>query len=86
MTQKHRQELLDQYLFAMECKEIDIPVIDEKGRFLRPILNKAGIVQEWEVDDTPIYHGLVLEINDHGNVTLMKQFKNGKTREIASRV
>lgn len=32
------------------------------------------------------YRGLVLEVNDHGNVTLYMQFKNGNRREIASRV
>jgi len=32
------------------------------------------------------YRGEVLEINDHGNVTLWYKFKNGNYREIASRV
>lgn len=30
------------------------------------------------------YRGIALHINDHGNVTLLKCFKNGNTREIAS--
>jgi len=32
------------------------------------------------------YNGLVLHVNDHGNVTLYKAFKNGNFHEIASRV
>ena len=32
------------------------------------------------------YKGLVLYVNDHGNVTLYKAFKNGNVHEIASRV
>jgi hypothetical protein len=32
------------------------------------------------------YSGIAVEINDHGNVTVYKCFKNGNRREIASRV
>lgn len=32
------------------------------------------------------YKGLVLHVNDHGNVTLYKAFKNGSFHELASRV
>jgi hypothetical protein len=32
------------------------------------------------------FRGLVLHINDHGNVTLYRAFKNGSFHEIASRV
>ena len=32
------------------------------------------------------FRGLVLHINDHGNITLYRAFKNGSFHEIASRV
>lgn len=32
------------------------------------------------------FRGVVLEINDHGNIALWRVFKNGKCREIASQV
>lgn len=28
------------------------------------------------------YRGLVLHVNDHGNITLLKSFKNGNTHEV----
>lgn len=34
----------------------------------------------------PKYRGIAMEINDHGNITVWKCFKNGNNREIASRV
>jgi hypothetical protein len=30
----------------------------------------------------PTYRGLLLDVNDHGNVTLLYRFANGNTREI----
>jgi hypothetical protein len=45
-----------------------------------------GIVTE-ELGDVPDkYRGVVLHVNDHGNVTLYKRFKNNTYREIVSRV
>jgi hypothetical protein len=39
------------------------------------------------VNDQPAgYRGEMVEINDHGNITVFKCFKNGNRREIASRV
>jgi hypothetical protein len=32
------------------------------------------------------YRGICVEINDHGNVSVLMCYKNGKTKEIASRV
>jgi hypothetical protein len=32
------------------------------------------------------YRGIALIVNDHGNVSLLKVFKNGNTRELANRV
>jgi len=32
------------------------------------------------------YRGICLEVNDHGNVTVWFCYKNGKRRELASRV
>ena len=34
----------------------------------------------------PTYRGLMLDVNDHGNVTLYYRFANGNTREIWSAV
>lgn len=34
----------------------------------------------------PKYRGMALQINERGNVTVWKCFKNGTNREIASRV
>lgn len=40
-----------------------------------------------DLSDVPAgYAGEVLHINDHGNVTLYRAFKNGSLHEIASRV
>jgi hypothetical protein len=39
------------------------------------------------INDQPAgYRGEMIEINDHGNITVFKCFKNGNRREIASRV
>lgn len=65
----------------------EFPVIDEKGNFNIPILSEVGIRKGWETydsDNYPKYRGVVLEVNDHGNVTLWNRFKNGHMREIAS--
>ncbi len=32
------------------------------------------------------FKGICMEINDHGNIEIWRVFKNGKLREIASRV
>ena len=45
-----------------------------------------GEVVEDLCDISKGYKGLVLHINDHGNVTLYKAFRNGNVHEIASMV
>lgn len=37
-----------------------------------------------DLNDAENYRGLVLEINDHGNATLYRSFRNGNLREIWS--
>lgn len=92
MTDKQRQELIDDMLFQQQNRENEFPVIDEKGNFCFPIYDcKTGIRYGYDKylddDEIPVrYRGLVLEVNDHGNVTVWKQFKNGNRREVASRV
>lgn len=84
----NKQSLLTDMILQCENRENTFPIIDDKGKFNVPILSKAGIVQRYEQKPIPDkgYRGLVLEINDHGNVTVWKYFKNGNVREIASRV
>lgn len=79
--------IIDEMLCTIDRKENDFPVIDEQGRFLIPNLSKNGIRQSYTVaPDDYKYKGLVLEINDHGNITVWRQFKNGKRTEIKSKV
>lgn len=52
-------------------------------------LNRMGEFDGLVVDDLSkvgIWRGLVMEVNDHGNITIYQSFKNGTLREIASRV
>lgn len=74
--------MLDQ----VQRQENDFPVIDNEGKwlFLFPVLVN-GVRKSWQGSNRP-YRGLVLEVNDHGNVTVWRQFKNGNRREVASRV
>lgn len=89
MTPKQKEILLNDMLRQVADNENEFPVIDEYGHFKWPILSKSGIRESWCYDENHgagTYAGLVLEINDHGNVTVWNQFKNGKRREIISRV
>ena len=89
MTQRQRERLLDEMIQQLENRENDFPIIDEYGHFKWPILSKAGIREAWCEDENHgagTYSGYVLEINDQGNVTVWMQFKNGKRREIISKV
>jgi len=83
------QQLLEDMLFQVENRDNEFPVIDEDGNFKFPVLTKSGIREAWSVDENygkAKYRGHVLEINDHGNVTVWMQFLNGNRREVASRV
>lgn len=90
MTRK--QQLLEDMLRQVQDRENDFPVIFEDGQFGFPIYDhKTGIRYGYDKypdsDSLPVkYRGLVLEVNDHGNVTVWNQFKNGNRREVASRV
>lgn len=89
MTDNQKQELLDGMLQQVADKENDFPVIDDNGKFKIPQLSSSGIRTGWWIYGSevwPKYRGLVLEVNDHGNVTVWNQFKNGNRREVASRV
>lgn len=88
ITKNQRQQLLQKMLDELDRRENTFPIIDKIDNFQIPILNKSGIVKGWEKYDTPPknFKGLVLEINDHGNVTVWRYFKNGNRREVASRV
>lgn len=84
----NKQSLITDMLGEYERRENEFPVINGKGKFCVPVLSKHGIVQRYDERDVPHagYRGIVLEINDHGNVTVWRYFKNGNTRELASRV
>lgn len=64
----------------------------DKQEYLSDVLLQAELgeyegLQVTDLSDVPEgYKGEVLEVNDHGNVTLYRCFKNGNLREIASRV
>lgn len=79
------QQLLEDMLFQYENREADFPIIADNGKLHIPNLSPNGIVQGWSETNRK-YRGLVLEINDHGNVTVWMQFLNGNRREVASRV
>ena len=68
-----KQKQLNEALFHAEQGEfVGIVISDERNNKLREI--PEG------------YRGLCLHINDHGNVTFYKCFKNGNRRIIADRV
>jgi len=76
-------------LFQVQQRENEFPVIDEYGNFKMPVLTKSGIREAWDIREDHgkgFYSGHVLEVNDHGNVTVWRQFLNGNRREVASRV
>lgn len=84
---KH-QQLLTDMLDEYSRGENSFPLIDAAGNTHYPVINKSGIVRSWDVKpgSPKGYRGLVLEINDHGNVTVWRAYKNGVLKEIASRV
>lgn len=89
MTPRQKERLLAEMQQQVADRENEFPVIDEMGEFKMPILTKAGIREAWQIDESHgvgTYSGHVLEVNDHGNVTVWFQYKNGKRREIISRV
>lgn len=85
MTYNQKQQLLDDMLSQYQNREADFAIIADNGKLHIPNLSPNGIVQGWSETNRK-YRGLVLEVNDHGNVTVWKQFKNSNRREIASRV
>jgi hypothetical protein len=89
MTHNQKQQMLSDMLQQVQDKENEFPVIDDKGYFKIPILSDSGIRKGWETydsDNYPKYKGYVLEVNDHGNVTVWNRFLSGEMREVASRV
>ena len=85
MNEKQQQELINEMLFTCENKENDFPIINLSGEIVFPILSPAGIVRGYK-EGPQNYKGLALEVNERGNVTVWKCFKNGTRKEIASRV
>jgi hypothetical protein len=87
MNPKQQQRLISDMLTEMENRENEFPVIDTKGKFLTPILTN-GVVKNYNTLNEPPkrFRGLVLEINDHGNITVWMYYKNGNIRELAGRV
>lgn len=66
-----KQRQLEEALFLAERNEFEGVIINEKQ----------------SLSDIPEgYRGQVLEVNDHGNVTLWNAFANGNLHEVASRV
>lgn len=84
MTDKQKQQLIDDMLSCCERKENDFPIINQSGNVAHPIIHN-GIVRGYRELHCS-YKGLAIEVNDHGNVTVWKCFKNGNRREVASRV
>lgn len=92
MNDTQKQEMITDMLNQVRDRENDFPAIsDSRGAlyFLsfpghaqhNSCMNSDGIEEALKG-----YKGIVLSINDHGNVTVSKRFKNGNSREIASRV
>ena len=87
MTTKQKNEMLQDAMFQLELRENEFAVIDEKGNFKIPRLIHGRCYGCDVYKERPKhYKGLVLEVNDHGNITLWNCFKNGNMREIASQV
>lgn len=83
----NNQQLIDDMLESVQNRENDFAVISEDGVLRLPILRPSGVHAGYdELPEGVNYRGIALEINDHGNVTVWKCFKNGNKREIASRV
>lgn len=88
MKTTQQQELIDEMLNQVYCKENDFVTIDKDGDVHFPVL-RNGVVIYTETNltqSTKGYRGLALEVNDHGNVTVWNCFKNGNRKEVASRV
>lgn len=90
LSEQAQQELIDELLRQVADKENTFRVISD-GRGASYSVNHEGEVYDFINADMVEsymkgYKGLVMEINDHGNVTVSKRFKNGNQREIASRV
>lgn len=90
MTTTQKQNLVNDLLADMHRHEHDFPVISDAGGADFWLSKKAGETVKVNADalyrEMKGYKGLALEINDHGNVTVFRCFKNGNRREIASRV
>lgn len=86
MTHNQQQQLITEMLYAVERKENDFAIVSPTSdKILLPILSNGGIVRGYE-DAPKNWKGIALEVNDHGNVTVLNCFKNGKRNVIASRV
>jgi len=69
MTGKQKRELLFDCMFESERGEFDGIIINDKQ----------------SLSDIPKnFRGLVLEVNDHGNMSLFRAFKNGSLHYIDS--
>lgn len=88
MNPKQQQNLINDMLLQCSDRENTFPIIDKDGKFQVPVLSNSGIVQRYETKPIPDkgFRGLVLEVNDHGNVSITMYYKNGKIKEVASRV
>lgn len=88
MNPKQQIALINDMIIQAENRVNAFPIIDTKRIFKVPVLSASGIVMRYEAKPIPAkgYRGLVLEINDHGNVTVWLYYKNGKRQEVASRV
>jgi hypothetical protein len=88
MKVEEQQEYILELLDEINRKENEFPIIDKNGKVLFPVLSRGGIRIDWEEKSKGLknYRGICVEINDHGNVTVWNCFKNGKRKEIVSRV
>lgn len=93
MSTAQSQELINDLLYQAELGENDFPVItDWRGGAYNVSfpekLGKGSTIMDADRLEKAMrgYRGLALEVNDHGNITVFKCFKNGNRRAIASRV
>ena len=78
---RRKQAELSEALYDLESQEFTGLVMSSNG-----MKDTVWLNGEWLDAEPKRFAGLRLEINDHGNVTLYRQFRNGSLHEIASRV
>ena len=76
-----KQRMLNDVMFEQSRREFSGLCVSSNG-----MRDEIQLNNEWLDAEPKHYAGLRLEVNDHGNVTLYRQFRNGSLHEIASRV